>query len=109
MLARPNTLVSILRGTTTNVHGDTVDSDTLAYQHIPMKISELNRLDTNPTSGRPRTIHHVVARCGADVDIQDGDRLLDEQTDLIYTLSAISAPRSAMGVNDLRLDLQQVN
>jgi hypothetical protein len=109
MLARPNTLVSILRGTTTNVHGDVVDGSTPQYQHIPVKLSELNRLDTDPTSGRARTIHHLVARCGADVDIQDGDRLLDEQTGLIYALSSVSAPRSAMSVNDLRLDLQRVN
>jgi hypothetical protein len=109
MLARPNTTVSILRGTSTNVHGDVTDADTAQYRHVPMKISERNRLDTDPTSGMPRTVHHLIGRCGADVDIQDGDRLLDEQSGAIYALSSLSAPRSAMSVNDLRLDLQRVN
>ncbi len=105
----PTTTISILRGTTTNAAGDTVDTKTPIYTGIPASIMERSRTGINEVSQDARVYRYTTGRVAAGTDIRDTDRVLDETTGKIYAVAAVSVLGSPVHVPDMRLDLTYVN
>lgn len=108
MKARATTTVSILRGTTTDGLGDTVDSTTAVYTGITASIIEQTRTVRRRDEREPRTVRRYVGRLPAGTDLQRGDRIKDERTDAVYMFDEYDQLSSPTRVNDIRLDLRRV-
>lgn len=104
-----NATVSILRGTTTDAYGDTVDVATAVATGITASIIEQRHLSTNPVDGTVRQVRYVTGRVPAGTDVRVGDRLKDEATLVVYIVDgAPHQPGNAMRTNDIRLDLRRI-
>lgn len=109
MQAMPTTTVSILRGTTTNAAGDVIDSGTPVYTGVFASLMERSRTGIDQALQDVRVYRYVVCRLPAGTDVLDTDQILDESTQVTYSISAVSQLGSPVNTPDLRLDLQRVN
>lgn len=107
MQAIATTLVSILRGTTTDAYGDEADVDTPVHTGIPASLVEQSRRVTTRDDPTPRIVRYAVARVPADTDVTDQDRLLDERTGAKYIVDAVSGMDNPALRVDRRLDLRR--
>lgn len=107
MYAIPTTTVSVLRGTQVDEFGDPVDISTVVASGIPASLIEQIRTSTTPDSATPRVVRYTVGRVGADADICEDDRLLDEVSGEIYIIQAVSRLGNPVLCADLRLDLKR--
>lgn len=107
------TWVTVLRGVTTDLYADISDTPTEAgtdaQTRIPASLIEGSRSSRTPSSGTPRVVRYIVCRLPAGTDVTEDDRIRDERTGRIYSISAVTKP-SAVGITpELRLDLTLVN
>ncbi|OKI16625.1 hypothetical protein [Streptomyces sp. CB03911] len=107
------TWVTVLRGVATDLYGDISDSPTEAgtdaQTHIPASLIEGSRSSRTPGSGTPRVVRYTVCRLPAGTQVTEDDRIRDERTGRIYSISAVTQP-AAVGITpELRLDLTLVN
>jgi len=109
MLATPTTLVSILRGTTTDTYGDEVDTDTLVYADLPASIMETMRTVFSQDAATPMIVRVVTGRVGGGTDIRVGDRLLDQATSQRYMADSFTRSSSPIHTPDVVLDLRYVS
>lgn len=107
MIGVATTVVSVLRGTSTNLFGDTTDLAIPVTVGVPASIMETNRATTRQADDRAQTVIRYVGRVSGDVDIRPGDRLLDSDSN-IYLVAAASRSSNPFLVPDLRLDLEWV-
>lgn len=107
MIAQANTRISVLRGTSVDVFGDEIDTDTPVATGIPASIVEQTRRVTTRDDPTPRIVRYAVGRVTAGTDITDQDRLRDESTGAVYIVDAVSQMTSAAVAADLRLDLRR--
>jgi hypothetical protein len=105
----PTTTISILRGTTVNAAGDTIDADTAVYTGVPASIMERSRQGIDQSTQDPRVYRYVTGRVLAGTDILDTDRVLDEKTNKKYSISDLRQLSSPVHVPDIGLDLKRVN
>jgi len=103
----PTTLVSILRGSSTNTFGDTIDTPTVVASAVPMSILEQSRATTKRASDRAQTVLSFLGRCSPSVDVRQGDRLLDTAGST-YVVHAVSRESNPIAPQDQRLDLERV-
>lgn len=107
------TRVTILRGTTTDEFGDTVDTDTEAgtdgQTGIPASLVEQTRTATTRDDLTPRVVRYTVGRLPAGTDIGEDDRLRDDRTGRTYIVTAVSRPTGIGITPDLRVDLKLTN
>lgn len=74
---------------------------------IPAAITEKNRRVFDEASGELRSVRYMVGRVSSALDVKRGDRLLDERTGIIYSVSERNAPsRGLAGHVDATLDLK---
>ena len=90
MNARANTRVSILRGTVTNEHGDTVDTQTQVHTGVPASLIETTRRTYLPAEGAHRVIRSVTCRVTHGTDVLKGDRIRDESTNQVYIVEDLN-------------------
>lgn len=86
MIARANTKVSILRGTTTNAQGDVVDGTTVVTADIPASLLESSRRTYLPAEGATRVPRTHVLRLTHGTDVRKDDRIKDQTTNRIYQI-----------------------
>lgn len=93
-----NTTVQILRGTTQNWAGDTVDDDQVFMEHLPAFLAETGKTVQDPSSPTPRTIREVVCHVPQYPGVTDSDRILDETTGDKYIIISVTRPPSLIGI-----------
>jgi membrane-anchored protein YejM (alkaline phosphatase superfamily) len=106
--ALATTRVSILRGNTVNLFDDPSDAGTVVVVGVPMSIIETARSTTDHADDRMKTIQTLTGRCNWNVDVQQGDRLLDRDGATYYQVTAVSTVSNPILRNDRRLDLIRV-
>lgn len=107
MYALPTTTVTILRGTSTDAFGDVVDNDTVAASGIPCSLIEQTRSMFTPDDPTPRVVRITTGRIGADADVVETDRIVDEVTGERYIILGVSRLGNPVMKADLRLDLKR--
>jgi hypothetical protein len=89
------TSVSILRGTTVDAYGDTLDTDTPIATHVPASITFTSTSDTTEETGRQYQVNDADAEVPPGTDIRVGDRLLDENTGLVFVVRGVEPTPNA--------------
>ena len=108
MYGLANCTVSILRGTTTDQWGDTVDSGAVAATGIPAFIVVRSRSVFDPSTQTPRTVQTIVGAIGSTVDVRDTDQILDETHSVTYAVESVTQPLAAGITPDQTLELRRV-
>ena len=109
MYGLANCSVSILRGTTTDTWGDTVDNGTVAASGIPAFITVDSRSVTDPASQTPRVVQTIRGAVSSTVDIRDTDQLRDDtHGGVVYAVEAVTQPLAAGVTPDQELELRRV-
>lgn len=109
MIAGATTTVSIMRGTTVDEFGDSLDNSTVAASGIPLSIIEQSKRVFDPVTSTARVIRYYTGRATSGTDIQEGDRILDEATGSIYAIDYVSQPPGPFHMPDMHIDLSKVN
>ena len=106
MLGFPTGKFTILRGTpTTNDYGDQVDTQTPVQTGLSGSVIERTRSNFDPQSSRIVTLRQLTGRFGHGTDIQDGDRIKDEKTGVIYLVTSVFHPTAIVNKPDVVVDL----
>jgi hypothetical protein len=92
-----NTTATVLRGTTQNWAGDTVDSDTPVITGLPVTLAETGKTVQDPTSSTPRTIRQVYCSVPQYAAITLSDRIMDEATGDVYIVIGVTRPPTIIG------------
>lgn len=92
-----NTTISVLRGTTTDAFGDTIDADEAVATCIPVFLAETGRTVQDPSMQTPRTIREVTAQVPGWAGVLNTDRILDERSGDIYIVLSVTQPPSLFG------------
>lgn len=112
MYALATATVSILRGTTENAWGDTVDdldnSETVVASGIPVQLSVSQARSFDPSTQQIRVIFTAGCAIQSDIDVRPNDRLRDDDTGAVYTVEAVSPQAGPGFVGDQNLALRQV-
>lgn len=108
MYAIASCTASILRGTTTNEFGDTVDTDTVIQSGIPFYISDIADRVWDPSTQTPRVIRSIDGQCQSDVDLRIGDRVRDDTNGITYIVNDVTQPYGAGWTSDLDVDLKRI-
>lgn len=108
MITTPTTTIAILRGTTTDTYGDPADNSTVAASGVLAGLGEQTRLTTTPVDGNPRVIHYTTVRVGYGTDLRAGDRIKDENTDLIYIVDETAQVQNPAIRMDLRAEIRRI-
>jgi hypothetical protein len=104
------TTVTIYRGIIADEWGDDEQVNAVPVAtNIPASIIEQSFLNNNPVTGIPRTVRKITARLSSTVDVVDTDRIVDERTNLTYTVDARHLSTSGVRTPDIRLDLTHVD
>lgn len=102
------TRVSVLRGTGTSLFDDPTDAGTVVTVGVPISIIETARSTTDHADDRQKTVITYTGRCNPNVDIRQGDRLLDRDGVTYYQVDAATTVSNPITGNDRRLDLSRV-
>lgn len=102
------TTVSILRGTQLDQWGYEQDTDAVYKTGIPMGITARNKTVIEPVSSTPKTVRWYTGRCITNLDITEDDRIVDERTGDIYTISSVTSTTSFAQTKQTVLDLVRV-
>jgi hypothetical protein len=86
----PNARVSILRGIFQDSFGDTHDSLQPVAVNVPASLVNMSSTVTSPETGRSTDVELMQGIVRGTVDIQKGDRILDQKTKLIYTVDGVT-------------------
>lgn len=106
MRAVPTGYVEILRGATTDDYGDPVDGDTVVGRVLASVLEQR----VQPTTGaddRVQQVYTYTGRLPHGTDVQEGDRLRDTASGMIYVIDNISTVNNPVQRNDVRLDLRR--
>lgn len=109
MYAVPTTLVSVLRGTTTDDLGDVIDGATVAASGIPFSLIEQRKSVYLHAENRRQTVLVAIGRGPADMDVTEEDRIRDERSGLIYVIDNVTRTQSPVTRNDVRLDMRRAS
>jgi hypothetical protein len=103
------TRAALLRGSSVDGLGDEVDdngTELVGFADFPAAITEKSRAVYDPATGERRTVRVVTGRVPADLPVQDGDRIRDNRTGIIYPIGEYTlVPRNLAGQSSLTLDL----
>lgn len=97
---RPNAYVSILRTTPsdlTDEFGDPEDNETVASSGNPFSILIQGKRQFLPSENRTTIVQTIFARCRADVDVKETDRLKNERNGFLYMIEELLEPDDPMG------------
>lgn len=108
MYARATTTITIYRGEDTDEWGDPEDVNTPVATGIRASIIEAKIYNKSEVTTQPRNFHYAKLRLTRTVDVRINDRVLDEKTDRIWTITNISVIQNPVIGQDLRIDLLYV-
>lgn len=103
----PTTTVAILRGSTTDDHGDEVESTTAAYEGLPASIMERTRRVFGANEQQDRTVRLATGRLPAGTDVRDSDRIRDERTGHVYVIDGLTENSSPVHATDVVMELRR--
>ncbi len=103
----PNAKLTIMRGVYTDDVGDTHDSAQPIAVNVPASLVETSQVVVNYETGRQYDIKHVQGWVRPQVDILQGDRVMDGKGQ-IYTVDAVSRSGVVFGAADKRLTLRLI-
>jgi hypothetical protein len=92
-----NTTITLLRGTTTDEWGDTIDAGTPVASAIPAFLAETSHRVQDPTTPMPRVIRQTTARVPYWLGVQNTDQVVDETSGDKYIVLAVTQPPSLFG------------
>lgn len=104
----PTTTITIYRGESTDAFGDPVDNNVAIATEVPAAISETLPRWFRPDEQRGGVVDKYTIRLRPNISIQEGDRLLDERTDVTYLVQSVEYQQSIVGLADIRVIAQQV-
>lgn len=110
MMAQANCRANVLRGDTETQAGDFVqagDAFTAVYERKPFYITERSRRVYDPSTGVPRTIRVVIARCDGRLVMQEDDQIHDLTHGRLFTVLTCYRPDSVVAQADWNLELQR--
>lgn len=110
MIARANTTVTVLRGTSTNGYGDTVDGTTAASADLtglPASLIEVNRRTYLPAEGGVRVVRTHVCRLTSGTDVRKDDRIQDAAGAVYQILDLNASPGSPVHRPDIVIQLSK--
>jgi hypothetical protein len=110
VIARANTRVTILRGTTTNAHGDTVDGTSAAsaaLTSLPASLIEVNRRTYLPAEGATRVVRTHVCRLTSGTDVRKDDRIQDAAGAIYQIVDLNASPGSPAHRPDIVIQLSK--
>ena len=105
MIAVPTASVDVLRGTITDVYGDTVDADTVAIPAVPASIIERQQKVKGPKNSEDRIVRIFKARVPRGTGVLKGDRLRDRATGAVYIIDNVYEQANPFWAQDQTLDL----
>jgi len=106
VIARANTTLDVLRGTTTDEYGDTKqDSYPVAYS-VPASLIEQSQTTSRRADNRRQTMRYYRARVSPTSDLRVGDRVRDS-SGVVYVVDDITQPTSPVNTPDMRLRLRR--
>jgi hypothetical protein len=108
MSIRANTTISVMRGTVQGEYGDDLDSDEVVAKQIPASILEYPVTGARPVGGRADTQRTHALRLWRVFALRQSDRILDERTGEIFSVTTLVTPRNNVGLASTRADLQRV-
>jgi hypothetical protein len=106
--AQPNTTIAVLSTTTTDGHGDVVDTATASATGVPALLLAGTKRVWLPDSGTVRQVGYWTAFVPSTTSVEVGDRVRDERSEQVYVVSGVLVPASSLTVFDAILDLQKV-
>lgn len=101
MYLRPNTTVTLTRGTTTTAFGSPQPSTTPLYQGIPITIASTTTQVASQETGRTYEVSEVFGSVDRTLDVREGDRLRDEHDGTVYEVRAVTTPVAYVGWSHL--------
>lgn len=108
MHARATTTITIYRGQTDDEWGDPKDLSVPVATGIRASIAEQKIYAKPEVSTQPRNLRYARMRVTKGTDVRTNDRILDEQTENIWTIVNISVLQNPVVGQDIRVDLQYV-
>lgn len=106
MIARANTTLDVLRGTTTDALGDTRQASTVVYEGIPASLLEQSQTTTRRADNRRQTMRYYTVRLSPIYALLVGDRVRDA-AGTVYVVDDITEPTSPIGTPTQRLRLRR--
>lgn len=82
------TSVSVLRGTTTNIYSDVIDTGAVYRTGIPAYLDEQVTTVSDPSSQTPRIVRTSTCVMPFATDVTESDQILDERTGITYSIHA---------------------
>lgn len=108
MIALATTTVSVLRGTSTTAFGDEVDAATVVQTGVPMAIMAQSQSSTRAVDQRTQEVETFRGRAPKGTAIYTGDRVQDERSGEIYTVTGSHQAANPVLGQDLAVDLTRV-
>ena len=105
MIATPTTTVDVLRGTTVDAVGDTIDSDTAVLTAVPASIIEQRQRPHQPREGEDRNVRYFKGRVPRGTGVAKGDRLRDRTSGTYYVVESVYQQADPFWAQDQSMDL----
>lgn len=108
MYSRSTTTVDILRGTSQDDYGDDIDNDNVVASGRPASIIEQKGYSQPEVTTQPRNFRYARCRMNSNEDVRTNDRIRDNRTGWIWTITNVSGLQNPFISQDLRIDLMHV-
>lgn len=103
-----NALISVLRGTTTDGYGDTLDDMQPLYQGIAATLVETAQVVQDPDTQTPRVVRAITALVPLWLGVQTTDRVQDQGGNVYIVVDVITQPSITGATPDSKLILRRV-
>ncbi len=97
--------VDILRGSTTNVYGDEVDSDVVVQSNVPFGVNPASQQSTDSADERAQEVEYLRGRLPAGTDVRVNDRLRGAKTGFIYLVTGSHQAINPIMAQDVAVEL----
>lgn len=105
MYSRATTTITVFRGTEIDDWGDPKDSTTPVAVGIRASILEQKIYARGEITLQPRNLRYARLRVTKGTDVRTNDRVLDEKTQDLWTISNITVMQNPVVGQDTRIDL----
>lgn len=102
------TLVALYRGSKTDEFGDDSDSNTIVASDLPASIVEDGQRRFRPAEQRGTVVERYTVRLRPDADVREGDRLVVQDSGVVYQVQDVTRPHSVIGFADIRVSAVRV-
>lgn len=108
MYSLATTKITILRGTSVDEVGDTLDTLEVYKTGIIAALIEKSHVTWDAATQQRRTVRSINLALPSGTDLLGTDRILDEETGYLYSVQDLTAPSAVGLVPDLEATLLRV-